>query len=317
MPLGAALIAGGSALLGGGMNALSTSNLNRQNRQFAWDMYDRQRGDAYNDWVMQNEYNSPQAQMARFEAAGLNRNLIYGNLGGAGNAGAVAAPNPQSAATKPPEWGGVMNAVPAALSAYYDLDIKEAQVDNLRAQNSVILQDALLKASQIENTKSETDRRRFDLGFETDMRETSADARKEALRSLRSATDISIRKDYREAIMMSSNLNEAMERIASMRVQRINTGVNTEQSREEIKRIRESVQQMQLDGTLKKLDIALRRQGIMPHDPMYARIGARLVPDLIDKGKSAFDEFGKAMKWYSSGQFMRDIPKRFNEWNKR
>lgn len=36
-------------------------------------------------WNMQNEYNSPEAQMARFKAAGLNPNLIYGQ-GSAGNA---------------------------------------------------------------------------------------------------------------------------------------------------------------------------------------------------------------------------------------
>lgn len=295
-PLLPAIVAGGSALLGAGINAASTGNLNRRNRRFAREMYDRQRADAYSDWVMQNEYNSPEAQMARFEAAGLNRNLIYGGLGGAGNAGAVAAPSPQSYQSRPPEWGGVLESVPAALSMYYDLDIKEAQIDNLRAQNSVILQEALLKASQNESTVVGTDRKRFDLAFESELRDISADARKEAVRSLRNTTDIAIRRDDREAVMQASNLNEAVERMANMRVQRLNTGVDTEQKRAEIARIRENVRQMQLDGTLKKLDIELRRQGIMPHDPMYARVGARLIPDLIDKGKSALNNFWNLFK---------------------
>lgn len=42
------------------------------------DMYNRQRADSISDWKMQNEYNSPLAQMQRYKDAGLNPNLIYG-----------------------------------------------------------------------------------------------------------------------------------------------------------------------------------------------------------------------------------------------
>ena len=47
-------------------------------------------------WNRQNEYNSPQAQMQRFQEAGLNPSLIYGQ-GSAGNASAPpvqVAPEP-------------------------------------------------------------------------------------------------------------------------------------------------------------------------------------------------------------------------------
>lgn len=40
---------------------------------------------AIQNWQMQNEYNSPKNQMARFAEAGLNPNLIYGS-GNPGNA---------------------------------------------------------------------------------------------------------------------------------------------------------------------------------------------------------------------------------------
>ena len=40
-------------------------------------------------WHRQNAYNTPEAQMARFKAAGLNPHLIYGQ-GSAGNAAAPA-----------------------------------------------------------------------------------------------------------------------------------------------------------------------------------------------------------------------------------
>lgn len=44
-------------------------------------------------WQMQNEYNTPAAQMARDKAAGLNTNLMY-SQGNTGNAGPVAASSP-------------------------------------------------------------------------------------------------------------------------------------------------------------------------------------------------------------------------------
>lgn len=53
--------------------------------------------------------------------------------------------------------------------------------------------------------------------------------------------------------------------------------VSRDQSGAEILRIKENVRQMQLDGTLKQLDIDLKRNGVMPSDPMYARIAGRIL----------------------------------------
>lgn len=47
-------------------------------------------------WKMENEYNTPANQMARFKEAGLNPNLIYGQ-GNAGNAGSVSSVSPYQA----------------------------------------------------------------------------------------------------------------------------------------------------------------------------------------------------------------------------
>lgn len=52
--------------------------------------------DAFNKnlqmWNMENAYNSPEQQMARFEAAGLNKNLIYGQQNTAGSGPTFQAP---------------------------------------------------------------------------------------------------------------------------------------------------------------------------------------------------------------------------------
>jgi len=72
--LAAALPAIGSAVA----STLPTLFTNKQQQNAAQKSYDMQRRDALSDWKMNNEYNSPQAQMQRFKDAGLNPNLIYG-----------------------------------------------------------------------------------------------------------------------------------------------------------------------------------------------------------------------------------------------
>ena len=47
-------------------------------------------------WNMQNAYNTPQAQMERYQAAGLNPNLIYGQSNTADQVTAASSPNYQS-----------------------------------------------------------------------------------------------------------------------------------------------------------------------------------------------------------------------------
>lgn len=68
------------ALIGGGLNLAST----KLNYEYSKKLAEQQNSYNLDMWRMNNEYNSPQAQMKRFEQAGLNPNLIYGQ-GSAGN----------------------------------------------------------------------------------------------------------------------------------------------------------------------------------------------------------------------------------------
>lgn len=49
-------------------------------RKYETQMYERQQADALTQWQRQNDYDSPTAQMQRFRDAGLNPNLIYGQM---------------------------------------------------------------------------------------------------------------------------------------------------------------------------------------------------------------------------------------------
>jgi len=65
-----------------GANILGQVIQNRQQRK----LQDRAFNQNVSMWKMQNEYNSPAQQMARYKEAGLNPNMIYGKGGSSGNA---------------------------------------------------------------------------------------------------------------------------------------------------------------------------------------------------------------------------------------
>lgn len=102
-------------------------------------------------WNLANQYNSPEQQMQRFKAAGLNENLIYGQ----GNAGNTATTLPQYSAPEynPPR---VDFDVLSKMRTYQDMRLQQTQIDNNKAQHDVILQDLankqVLNASIMANT---------------------------------------------------------------------------------------------------------------------------------------------------------------------
>jgi len=76
---------------------------NRQNKKIA----DRQNELNTKFQDKQNEYNTPQNQMLRFQDAGLNPNLIYGQ----GNAGNQSSPQ-QAEQRQPVDWSKAVQAIP-------------------------------------------------------------------------------------------------------------------------------------------------------------------------------------------------------------
>lgn len=276
MPAG--LLAAGASLLGNAINSVSTAVQNRKSRQWSEKMYGRQRTDNIDFWNMQNEYNSPVRQMERLKAAGLNPNLIYdqGAAAAAGQAGNVSTPDVQQAQFRSPEWGNALSNTMSTLGQYYDYEIKQAQTDNLRASNTVLLEEAALKNAQRANVQGQTDRTLFDLGLDTELRSVSADLRRENLRKLKQSTALDLRADQRAAAMNASNIREAAARVLQIEAQTANT-------RAEKGRIQSSIDNIRKDTQLKQLDIELRRAGINPSDPVWMRILGRVLNKALDR----------------------------------
>lgn len=103
------------------------------------------------NWNMQNEYNTPAAQMQRFKDAGLNPNLIYGQTNMAGSVGSVSAPKTPS-----------LNDVMAIFSQVMAIKQIGAQIANLRQQNSNLQSQDTLLGSQADLVNAEAERYRYE-----------------------------------------------------------------------------------------------------------------------------------------------------------
>lgn len=297
-----AAISGGSQLLGAGINAIAQGRQNRLSREWSDRAYNREREDSIAFWNMQNEYNSPQAQMARLKEAGLNPMLVYGGSSGgtAGTAGNIGTPRAHQPTFKSPDLSGIGNAGGSAISAFLDYDIKSAQADNLRTQNTVMEQDKLLKAAQTMRTLTGNARDEFELLFRKDLRDVYADAERERVRQIRTSTDVLLNRDEREAIMNSRNVQESVERVLNMRAQRANTY-------QEYRRVQQVIRNLKKDERLKELDIELREKGVQPGDELWQRIIARYLDNITD-----LDPVGSTRKWFRNkgrehGTWLRNL----------
>ena len=87
-------------------------------------------------WNKNNEYNTPANQMKRYTDAGLNPNLIYGN-------GSASAGNSTSVPHYQPPQQKVdvdLSGIAQGLSLYQDYQVKQAQIDNLKAGTKATIQ---------------------------------------------------------------------------------------------------------------------------------------------------------------------------------
>lgn len=133
-----------SSLIG----AFTGSRENRMQRNASMELAKYQYQRDLEMWNRANEYNSPQEQMKRLEAAGLNPNLVYGN-GAVGNSSGQLpkfnAPNLQFGIPNPAEG------LPNTISMFQDFQIKQQQLDNLRAQEEAIKTSNAIKGFQAKN----------------------------------------------------------------------------------------------------------------------------------------------------------------------
>lgn len=210
-------------------------------------------------WHLQNAYNDPSAQRARLKAAGLNPNLIYGGSpsSASGNAESVAPAKAAEFNFENPLKD---------ITQYADVKLRQAQTDNTKEQSLVYTQDAALKAAQTAKTLSEGQSAHVKADIDRELKQTSMDVAKQGLRNLELET-------------ISRELDNRFKD-QGMKDRLLDLFYRAQVTSEQAKTQKQSTRETSSRATLNELDIELRRMGINPNDPMYARIIGRLLNTL-------------------------------------
>ena len=244
-------VAAGIPIVGSVINAVSQGVQNKKARQFAERMYNTQRSDALADWRMQNDYNSPAAQMARLKSAGLNPNLVYGN-------GAEATSSSMPRAAQSPGWAPHapqvdLSGVQAGLFAGIDMKMKQAQYNNLETQRELMEQEAknkaamefkiyadtMLSASKRDLTDTDVQLKGVDLNYAARLKEMSLEGMRASISKTLQDTKLSaantayrISENERQELKTGMTLKQGAERILLLRKQQALTEANTEVSQQ-------------------------------------------------------------------------------------
>lgn len=288
-------------------NYLNHQN-NEKQRKWTEKMYQTQRQDSLADWTMQNNYNSPEAQMLRLKNAGLNPNLVYGN-GATQQAGAVRSSeagsyNPQASTQD------LGSGVSSGLSAYYDTQIKDATVQNLKQQNQNLQQEyknkqamelaTIASTGLTESNKAKTD---FELYMSNRLKDITYEGATLQNKKLSADITYTLNQDVRAGLSNDMSLREALSRI-SRNVSQNETDARMRQQ------IQQTIRNLQQDERTKRLENNLRENGLNPSDPMYQRVLGQLI-----SGDSSPLERG--VNWMLGKDNTRYIDSTFNEFKKR
>lgn len=128
-----------AAIVGAGLSAAGGIGSQMLQNYYNEQAYEQQRDDNIAMWHMQNMYNSPQAQVERLKAAGLNPLYATGNPGNNSQAPSIPMLQKQS-----PNWGAVGDAVINALSqimemkqAAKNMELVQQQISESKSRESL------------------------------------------------------------------------------------------------------------------------------------------------------------------------------------
>lgn len=239
-----------------------------QDKMTAWQAMQAQK-----DLQAQNAYNSPLQQMNRLRQAGLSPMLVYGK--GANTAGDMArGVQPSNFKQEAPKTDNRF--VAPALNGFLQNMQIQAQTDNLHQQGSLMIKEGLLKEAQIAKIGIETAQGQFDLQKAHATYDDTLKKIKLENATLEQNLSINFDRNEREEIANSANVALTIQKLVTEKLSQGKTTAETNQ-------IKEVINNIKLDAQLKQLDIDLRKNGIMPHDPLYARLVSKFL-DSIDWG---------------------------------
>lgn len=273
------------------INPLLGHLTNVKNRKFTREMYNRQRQDALSDWSMTNEYNSPRMQMQRFQEAGLNPNLIYGQMT---DSPMVRSASASGGEARAPEVNS--RNLTGNLMAGYDMSMRSAQTDLVAKQMSLIEEDIKLRQVQqaatiagTGKTSAEIQRIMFDLGLSKDLRETTIAGKESEVRKMNVETD-------RTVMEMAQMLRTNPLKVQEMVLDILQKKKNLAKTDAEISEINARIALAKQELTIRSIDEELARRGINPKDPGLLRWAQHKIRRLIEPLGESLPGIGHGLK---------------------
>lgn len=101
---------------------------NEKTREYNLMLADRANQQSIDNWNMQNAYNSPSAQKARIESAGLNADMMYGGSG-ISNTVTSAPSATSSAPATPMDWSALANKKTVGQAIMETLSVQQARAN--------------------------------------------------------------------------------------------------------------------------------------------------------------------------------------------
>lgn len=250
------LITAGVNAAGQGINAAFQGATNAKARQYNTWMYDKQRKDSLADWDMMNAYNSPEAQMQRFKAAGLNPNLIYGQTNEASPVRSSSAGNwsPTAPRIDPGQITG----------AYFDTRLKNQQMQLLEADKEIKDVTVLKILADIANTTNRTQRGEVALGIERETRDQVARMITDKMFNIQSQYRLNTLKADMIEMTANSTVAEATWKVLNQMAQHARTEKDTE-------RITQAIENMKKTGAIQDFEIMLNKSGTTKGDETWLR----------------------------------------------
>lgn len=307
-PVTASLIAAGIGAASQGANAFAQGKMNKKTREWNEKMYGIQRTDALNDWMRQNEYNSPTAQMQRLRDAGLNPHLVYG-----GGANSVSQPirstDAKSWSPQAPQidLSGLAN---TALFRMYDLNLKDAQKNQLE-ENTKLLKDKQLE-TQIKTAgiAASTARTNQQIKMSDQLFGYTLEQAKENIRSTKANIESTLTKNEQLKALFEPNLQSAVLAVLHERKKMAKTDAEIRSIDQAIKNAKEDNILKKQSQELQQYEINLNRNGVQKNDNIILRRVAEKVgqfqsmwkktqvDDNMYKGDDGKIKFKKPIKWY-------------------
>lgn len=225
------------------------------------------------NWEKMNQYNSPQAQMERLKAAGLNPNLVYGN----GSAVATTNSAPKSQDVKPSNLSqGVMN--------YANIKQTQLQNDNLEAQNELI-------RAQVDKTKKES----MNLTSTTNFRDTYQ-TESTKTQTLVNQFIAKLREKDNDFYSTDKQKQYAIQNLEITRRGIENSFLSREKKQAlleiatRIANLQANTRKTDLDSELQKIIIEIRKSGMNPNDNSFIQMFRPVLSE-------SFDTFQYLIDW--------------------